>query len=121
MKKILFPFVLVAVLALSACASPTDVSTTQPSASDQVATIVAATMQALPSDTPVPPTVDACQIPTLKASDAPSDCFNGSSESTACAGLDILEVEAGLLLRSLADLADLPDFPVGFVVTFVDP
>jgi len=59
MKKIFFLFVLVAVLALSACASPTDVSTTQPSSSDQVTTIVAATMQAFPSNTPVAVTPEA--------------------------------------------------------------
>jgi hypothetical protein len=77
-------------------------------------------MQALPSDTPKP-TLDACQIPTLKASDASSDCFNGSGEPVACAGLDLLGVEAGLLLRSLPELADPPEFPIGFIVTFVDP
>jgi hypothetical protein len=77
-------------------------------------------MQAIPTDTPEP-TLDACQIPTLKASDAPSDCFNGSGEPVACAGLDLLGVEAGLLLRSLPDLIDLPEFPIGFVVTFADP
>lgn len=120
MKKTLFSLVMVTLLTLTACASPTNTSPTQLSVSDQVATVVAATMQALPSDTPEP-TLDACQIPTLKASDAPSDCFNGSGEPVACAGLDLLGVEAGLLLRSLPDLTDLPEFPIGFVVTFVDP
>jgi hypothetical protein len=44
---------LVMVAALAACASPTAVGTTQPSISDQAATIVAGTMQALPTNTPV--------------------------------------------------------------------
>jgi hypothetical protein len=120
MKKSFFSSMMAALLLLAACASPTGVSPTQPSSSDQVATIVAATMQALPSDTPEP-TLDACQIPTLKASDASSDCFNASGEPIACAGLDLLGVEGGLLLRSLPDLTDLPEFPIGFIVTFVDP
>ena len=55
MKKIFSPVVMVASLVLSACASPTGVGTPQPSSSDQVATIVAATMQAFPSNTPVLP------------------------------------------------------------------
>src|SRR3972149_1430371 len=116
MKKIFLSRVMVTLLALTACASPTNTSPTQLSVSDQVATVVAATMQALPSDTPEP-TLDACQIPTLKASDASSDCFNGSGEPVACAGLDLLGVEAGLLIRSLPELADPPEFPIGFIVT----
>jgi len=121
MKKIIYSFVMVVVLALTACASPAGVGTTQPLTADQAATIAAATMQALPTNTPMPPTAGACQVPTLKASDAPSDCFNGSGGPVACAGLDLLGVEAGLLIKSLPELADLPDFPIGFVVTFVDP
>jgi outer membrane biogenesis lipoprotein LolB len=46
MKKIFFSLMMAALLALTACASPTSVGTTQPSPSDQVATIVAATLQA---------------------------------------------------------------------------
>jgi hypothetical protein len=77
-------------------------------------------LQAFPSNTPEPPKVDACQVPTLKASDAPSDCFNTSGEPVACAGLDLLGVEAGLLL-SVPEVAHEPNFPTGFVVTFADP
>ena len=44
--------VTVALLALTACASPTSVNPTQLSSSDQVETVVAATMQALPTNTP---------------------------------------------------------------------
>ena len=120
MKKDFFSLVMMATLALSACASPTSASPPQPSSSDQVATIVAATIQAIPTDTSEP-TLDACLIPTLKASDASSDCFNASGEPVACAGLDLLEVEAGLLLRSLPELADPPEFPIGFIITFVEP
>jgi len=116
MKKIFFPLVIVAVLALSACASPTGAGTTQPSASNQVATIVAATMQAFSSNTPVP-TLDACQIPTLKASDAPSDCFNDSREPVACAAIDLLGIEAGLLTL-VPEVADIPNLPTGFVINF---
>jgi len=49
MKKVFFSL-MVAVLALTACAPPTGVATTQPSSSNQVATVVAATMQALQSN-----------------------------------------------------------------------
>lgn len=119
MKKTLFSLVMVTLLALTACASPTGVSPTQLSASDHVATVVAATLQAIPSNTPEP-TLDACQIPTLKDSDAPSDCFNGSGEPVACAGLDLLGVEAGLLL-SVPEVANEPNLPIGFLVTFADP
>lgn len=59
MKGILSPLMLVASLALTACASPTGVGTTQPSSSDQVATVVAATLQALSSNTPVGVTPEA--------------------------------------------------------------
>ena len=64
MKKIFFPLMMAAVLILSACASPTGVGTTQPSSSDQVATVVAATMQALPSNTPIPTLAPVCPIVT---------------------------------------------------------
>jgi len=64
MKKIFFLLVMVASLALSACASPTGVDTTQPSSPDQVATIVAATMQALPTNTPKPTVATSCPQPT---------------------------------------------------------
>ena len=47
MKKIFCQLVMVALLTLSACASPTAVSTTQSPSSDQVGTVIAATMQAL--------------------------------------------------------------------------
>jgi len=74
---------------------------------------------------------DACQVPTFKASDAPSDCFNGSGEPGECAGLDLVGVEAGLL-GSVPEVADDPNIPTallgaarsgytGFVVNFADP
>jgi hypothetical protein len=116
MKKSFFSLMMAALLVLAACASPTGFSPTQPSSSDQVATIVAATMQALPSDTSEP-TLDACQIPTLKASDASSDCFNASGGSLACAAIDLLGVEAGLLTL-VPEVVDIPNLPTGFVVTF---
>ena len=59
MKKIFFPLVMVAVLALTACALPTGVGTTQPSSSDQAATVVAATMRALSTNTPAIVTPEA--------------------------------------------------------------
>jgi len=59
MKKALFPLVMVVLLILSACASPVGVGTTQPSSSDQVATLVAATMQVFPSNTPAASTSGA--------------------------------------------------------------
>lgn len=52
--------VIAAALALSAC---TLLAATQPSDSNQVATIVAATMQALPSQTPEPTVGPACPEP----------------------------------------------------------
>ena len=45
---------LILAFVISACASPTNASPTQLSSSDQVATVVAATMQAFPTNTPVP-------------------------------------------------------------------
>jgi WD40-like Beta Propeller Repeat len=72
MKKIFFSLVMIAGLGLSACASPAGVSTTQPSSSDQVATIVAATMQALPTNTPVPttqPTAESIVVAFVKNGD----------------------------------------------------
>jgi len=53
------------IFVISACASPTGVGTTQPSSSDQVATIVAATMQALSTNTPadITPEVPAELLP----------------------------------------------------------
>lgn len=54
MRKNIFSQVLITTLAMTACASPTPVGPTQPSPSDQVATLVAATMQAIPTDTPSP-------------------------------------------------------------------
>lgn len=55
MKKAFFPLVMVVVLALVACASPTADSINQPSA-DQVATVVAMTLQALASEVADTPT-----------------------------------------------------------------
>ncbi|NOH03498.1 MAG: hypothetical protein HND47_16810 [Chloroflexi bacterium] len=63
MKRILFSILMIAVLTLSACASPTSVSSTQPSSPNQVATVVAATMQALPSSTPEPSAEPTCPEP----------------------------------------------------------
>lgn len=54
MKKAFFFLMMVTLLMLSACASQTSTSPTQPSSSDQVTTAVAATLQALPTNTPVP-------------------------------------------------------------------
>ena len=50
MKNNFFSIEMVSVLALSACAWPTGVGTTKPSFSDQVATMIAATMQGLPTN-----------------------------------------------------------------------
>lgn len=54
MKKAFFPLLMVIVLVLVACTTPADNSATQPSISDQVGTVVAATMQALSTSTPIP-------------------------------------------------------------------
>lgn len=54
MKIILFSIMTFAVLTLSACASPSGDGTDQPLTADQAATIAVATLQALPSNTPVP-------------------------------------------------------------------
>jgi len=68
MKKIFFSLMMIAALALTACASPTGVGTTQPPSSDQVATIVAATMQAFLSSTASAPPVAPTQVPAVSAS-----------------------------------------------------
>lgn len=108
MKTIFSPLVMVTLLALTACASPN---------------------QALQTNTPEPPTADACQVPTFKGSDAPSDCFNASGEPVPCGGLDLAGVEAGLL-TSVSEVVDEPNLPkallggvgyTGFIVTFADP
>ena len=52
MNKTFILLMIVVLLALTACASPIDVDTSQPSSSDQVATIVGATMQAFSTNTP---------------------------------------------------------------------
>ena len=52
MKRTLFSSMMVIILALSSCASPTNTSPTQLSASDQMATVVAVTMQAYPTNPP---------------------------------------------------------------------
>ena len=62
-KQLLILIAVVAVLVLLACGSPTAVSTTQPSFSDEVATVVAATMQALPSKTPESTAKPSCPEP----------------------------------------------------------
>jgi hypothetical protein len=62
-KQLLIVITMAAVLVLVACDSPTVVGTTQPSSSDQVATVVAATMQALPSKTPEPTAKPTCPEP----------------------------------------------------------
>jgi hypothetical protein len=79
---------------------------------------------------PTSPPADACQVPTFKASDAPSDCFNLSGEPDACKAVDLFGLEAGLLL-SVPEVADEPDLPLqilgdtggytGFIVTFTNP
>ena len=51
MNHAFLSLMMVAVLALTTCASPRDIGTPPPS-SDQVATLVAATLQAFPSNTP---------------------------------------------------------------------
>ena len=53
------PALIILAFVLVACASSAGVGTTQPSSSDQVATIVAATMQAIPSNPPAPTTQPA--------------------------------------------------------------
>jgi hypothetical protein len=77
-------------------------------------------MQSLPTNSTEPATAKACQVPTFKASDAPSDCFNGAGESVACTPLDLLSLEAGLL-TSVSEVVDVPNLPTGFVVTFAEP
>ncbi|MDL1910927.1 hypothetical protein FBQ81_09585 [Chloroflexi bacterium CFX6] len=73
------------------------------------------TVQALPTFTPKPsPT--ACQVPTFKASDAGSDCFNDSGEPIPCAGLDLLSVEAGMV----APFESSKPIPTGFILTFAE-
>lgn len=59
MKEMAFLVVVIAMVTLIACASP-DAGTTQPSFSDQVATVVVATMQAVPSNTPEPISDPGC-------------------------------------------------------------
>ena len=110
---------MLALLALTACASPAGVATTQPSSSDQVATIVAATMQAIPSNTPEPPPTVVTQALTFEASDASSDCFNGISVLDTCAGLDLLGVRVGLQ-ELVLDTPNDDKLPVVFVVAFTD-
>ena len=56
MKKAFFPLVMIAVLALVACASPAADNVTQPSISDEVATVVALTLQAPTLEVAVAPT-----------------------------------------------------------------
>jgi hypothetical protein len=62
-KQLLIPIAMLVVLVLVACASPATVGTTQPSFSDSVATVVAATMQAFPSETPEPTARPGCPEP----------------------------------------------------------
>jgi hypothetical protein len=60
MKRIALPFV-ITLLVLAACAPSVDISVTEPSFSDQVATVVAGTLQALPpTKTPQPTDRPAC-------------------------------------------------------------
>jgi hypothetical protein len=62
-KQLLILIAMAVVLALVACASPTAIGTTQPSFSDQAATVDAATVQALPSKTPEPAAKPTCPEP----------------------------------------------------------
>jgi Tol biopolymer transport system component len=65
MKTIFLSLTMFALLALSACVSPTDVGATQPSSSDQVTTIVAMTLQAITPEVPGTPTIVPEQSPSL--------------------------------------------------------
>ncbi len=56
---------MIPLLALSACASPAGVGTARPSSSDQVATIVAVTLQAITPEVPDTPTIVPEQSPSL--------------------------------------------------------
>ena len=62
MRKNLLPFLMVATLMLTACI-PAGADATQASVAHQAATIVAATMEALPSQTPEPTAGPACPQP----------------------------------------------------------
>ena len=75
MKKAFFSLVMVALLTLSACASPTGVGTTQPTSSDQVATVVAPTMQASPSNTPEPTPDPRCPLAVTTSETNPGKRF----------------------------------------------
>lgn len=63
MKRDFFHLVMVIILTLSACTSPTATDTGQPAFSDQVATVVATTMEAFPSQPPEPTAGPACPQP----------------------------------------------------------
>lgn len=63
MKKVLLSLIMVTLLALTACTSPPGVGTTQKPFSDQVETIVATTLQAIPSNTPEPTAEPGCPEP----------------------------------------------------------
>ena len=72
MKRIFFSLAMVTLLALTACASPTNTSPTQSSFDDQVGTMVAATMQAFPTNTPIPtdqPTGESIVVAFVKDGD----------------------------------------------------
>jgi hypothetical protein len=75
MKTMFFSIMMTSALALSACASPTSVSPTQISDSDQLATVVAATMQAFPSNTPEPACPDAVEGTKLLIREAVGYCL----------------------------------------------
>jgi dipeptidyl aminopeptidase/acylaminoacyl peptidase len=72
MKKISLPFIMAIAFALTTCASPTAMSPTPQSLSNLAATIVAGTMQALPSHTPestAQPTGEAIVVAFVREGD----------------------------------------------------
>jgi hypothetical protein len=72
MKKACCLLIWVTMLTLSACASATSVSTTQPLTADQAATIAAATLQAVPTNVPTPtprPAVESIVVTFVKDGD----------------------------------------------------
>jgi hypothetical protein len=102
------------IASLEACGGGERIVAPEATASPESSASFEGVTQAVPSATA---SVEACQLLTFQASDAPSDCFNGVGEPVHCAGLDLVGEEAGLL----ESVADDPNLPTGFVVEFADP